>query len=155
MAFNLNDLKSKVESLRQSGTNLAQTGADKAKLVAAIAKLKAANLSEGETLRGAYEALGRLYYEKHGAAPEVEFLNACATISEAQTKIDVNKAKMDQLTQELTEVAPVVIVPEAAEAAAPAEVPASEETPASDPLADLDDFIQQANAAADQQDPQS
>lgn len=151
MAFhlNLNDLKSKAQDLRQSSAALAQTGAAKARTMAAVAKLKAANLGEEETLRRAYIELGKLYFEKYGAAPEVEFLNACATIDEARARIDINNAQIETLLAEDGADASVVVVEEAtAEPAPAAEAPAASED-APNPLADLDAFIEKANAGPD------
>lgn len=144
MAFPFEDLKSRVQGLYQTGKKkgsaLAQTGLDKAQQVGTMAKLKAANLSEEETLRRAYQELGRLYFEKHGAAPEVEFLSLCATIDESLARIQINQNKLDELAADFSGVAPVTVVPEAE----PAE-PAGD----SDPLADLDAFIEKTNAEAD------
>lgn len=146
-----------VQSLSKSGSALAQTGAVKARQVAELAKLKAANLSEQETIRRAYTELGKLYYERCGQAPEVEYLSLCASITEAKAKVAMNEDKMKELAAEIAETKPVVIVPEAEKPAAsaaeePVEVPAEEpvvETPAEehsaateDIFADLDAFIQ-------------
>lgn len=147
MAFQFKDLKAKAQALYQTGlekgSTLAQTGLGKAQQVGSMAKLKAANLSEEETLRRAYQELGKLYFEKHGAAPEADFLGVCATIDEALATIQINQAKLDELAADFSGVSPVTVVPEAPaeESAAP-----SEER---DPLADIDDFIQKANADAD------
>lgn len=151
MAFhlNLNDLKSKAQDLRQSGTALAQTGAAKARTMAAVAKLKAANLGEEETLRRAYIELGKLYFEKYGAAPEVEFLNACATIDEARAKIDINNAQIEALLAEDDDAPSVVVVEEATAEPVPATEGPADAEDAADPLADLDAFIEKANAEPD------
>lgn len=160
MSFPFDELKAKVQNLYQTGADtarkvsasamekgstLAQTGLDKAQQVGAIAKLKTASLAEEETLRRAYQELGRLYFEKYGAAPEVEFLSVCAAIDESLAKLEINRAKLDELAASLSGVAPVVVVPEAP---APEE-PSEAETGSADPLADLDAFIEKANAEAD------
>lgn len=141
MAFNLNfnNLKAKVDDLRQSGTELAQNSAAKARSMAAVAKLKAANLGEEDALRRAYIELGKLYFEKYGAAPEAEFLSACAAIDEAMARININNAKISSL----------LASPEAAagEECTPAPAAgAGDPADDADPLADLDAFIEKANA---------
>ncbi|MCD8367119.1 MAG: hypothetical protein LUC48_03740 [Clostridiales bacterium] len=148
MAFNVEYLKSKVMDLRQTGADLAQTGADRARTLSNIAKLKAANLGEQETLRKAYTELGRLYFEKYGISTEPEFFSVCATIDEALAKIAINDAKIQELSAEAGD---TVTAEDAAEAA-PQEPAAPEaetaEEPADggvDPLAGLDAFIDQAN----------
>lgn len=151
MAFPFQDLKSKVQGLYQTGVEkgsaLAQTGLGKAQQVGSMAKLKAASLAEEETLRRAYQELGRLYFEKHGAAPEVEFLSVCATIDESLAKLQINQSKLDELAADFSGTAPVAVVPEA-EPAQPEAAPA-EAADDSDPLADLDAFIEKANAETD------
>lgn len=148
MAFQFKDLKEKAQALCQTGlekgSSLAQTGLGKAQQVSAMAKLKAANLSEEETLRRAYQELGRLYFEKHGSAPEEEFLGVCATIDEALATIQINQAKLEELAADFSGVAPVTVVPEAQ-----AEQDGSAPSGESDPVADLDAFIKKANADAD------
>ncbi len=149
MAFNVEYLKSKVMDLRQTGADLAQTGANKARTLSNIAKLKAANLGEQETLRKAYGELGRLYFEKYGISTEPEFFSACATIDEALAKIAINDAKIRELSAEVED---AVTEEEPAEEAAPEEPAAPEAEPSEepsdggvDPLAGLDAFIDQAN----------
>lgn len=145
MVFNMEYLKSKVMDLRQTGADLAQTGAGRARTLSNIAKLKAANLGEQETLRKAYAELGRLYFEKYGISPEPEFLSACATIDEALAKIAINDAKIRELSSEAGD---AVTEEEAAaeEPAAPENEPAEEPSDGGvDPLAGLDAFIDQAN----------
>ncbi|MCD8085417.1 MAG: hypothetical protein LUF28_03680 [Clostridiales bacterium] len=142
MAFNVEYLKSKVMDLRQTGADLAQTGAGKARTLSNIAKLRAANLGEQETLRKAYTELGRLYFEKYGISTEPEFFGVCATIDEALAKIAINDAKI----RELSDQADVETVEEEAPQSA-AEPEAEEESSDGgvDPLAGLDAFIDQAN----------
>lgn len=145
MAFNMNmeSLKSKVMDLRQTGADLAQTGASKARTLSNIAKLRAANLGEQDTLRKAYAELDRLYFEKYGISTEPEFFSVCATIDEALAKIAINEAKIRELSdQEDMETV------EEEEPAQPAAEPEAEEESSDggvDPLAGLDAFIDQAN----------
>ncbi|MCD8342482.1 MAG: hypothetical protein LUC87_10115 [Clostridiales bacterium] len=148
MAFNVEYLKSKVMDLRQTGADLAQTGADRARTLSNIAKLKAANLGEQETLRKAYTELGRLYFEKYGISTEPEFFSTCATIDETLAKIAINDAKIQELSAETGDTVTAEDAAEAApeEPAAPEAETAEEPTDGGvDPLAGLDAFIDQAN----------
>ena len=133
MAFNFDELKRKTGDLAQKGADWAQLGMNKAAQMAGVAKLKAANLSEEDTMI-------------HGSAPEVEFVDVIQEIEEAKAKIQANNEKIaalketeekpsedivfevnvDDLPTEPTEEAPVT-----AEKTAPAEeapeAPATEE----------------------------
>lgn len=97
MAFNFDDLKKKTEGLAQKGADWAQLGVNKATQVANIAKLKAANLGEEETIRKAYTELGKRYYMAYGAAPSVEFADVIQQIEEAKANILGNNAKIADL----------------------------------------------------------
>ena len=89
MAF-FDDLKEKV-------ADLAQAGVAKSKQLAEIAKLKAANLSEQETIRKAYLEIGKLYYAEKGATPEGGYAAACEKITTAKANIAANNAKIEDL----------------------------------------------------------
>ena len=67
MAFNFDELKRRTGDLAQKGADWAQLGMNKAAQMAGVAKLKAANLSEEDTIRKAYAELGRRYYMIHGS----------------------------------------------------------------------------------------
>ena len=97
MAFNFDELKRKTGDLAQKGADWAQLGMNKAAQMAGVAKLKAANLSEEDTIRKAYSELGRRYYMIHGSAPEVEFVDVIQEIEEAKAKIHANNDKIAEL----------------------------------------------------------
>lgn len=97
MTFNFEDLKKKTEDLAQKGADWAQLGVNKATQMASVAKLKAANLGEEETIRKAYTELGKRYYMAHGAASAVEFADVIQQIEEAKATILANNAKIADL----------------------------------------------------------
>lgn len=99
MAFNFDELKRKTGDLAQKGADWAQLGMSKAAQMAGVAKLKAANLSEEDTIRKAYAELGRRYYMIHGSAPEVEFVDVIQEIEEAKAKIQANNEKIAEMKE--------------------------------------------------------
>ncbi len=99
MAFNFNNFKKKTEDLAQKGADWAQLGMNKATQVANVAKLKAANLSEEETIRKAYAELGKRYYMTHGMAPSVEFADIIQQIEASKAAILANNAKIVDLKE--------------------------------------------------------
>lgn len=128
MTFNVDELKKKVMDLGQTGLNMAQTGVDKSIQLAAIAKLKAANVKEESNLRAAYVELGKLYFADHGAQPEEAYSAACALIADIQAAIAANNAKIAEI-----KIAPDVEVEVEVEAGeVPEEAPAEEPAPASE-----------------------
>lgn len=141
MAFSFDDLKRKTGGLAQKGADWAQLGMNKASQMAGVAKLKAANLGEEDTIRKAYTELGRRYYMVHGAAPEAEFVDVIQEIEEAKAKIQANNAKIaetkekaDQPSEDIVfevNVEDLPTEPVAEEEPAAEEVPA-EETPAAE-----------------------
>ena len=130
MTFNVDELKKKVMDLGQTGLNMAQTGVDKSIQLAAIAKLKAANVKEESNLRAAYVELGKLYFADHGAQPEETYSAACALIADIQAAIAANNAKIAEI-----KIAPDVEVEVEVEMEAgevPEEAPAEEPAPAAE-----------------------
>ena len=126
MTFNVDELKKKVMDLGQTGLDMAQTGVDKSIQLAAIAKLKAANVKEESNLRAAYVELGKLYFADHGAQPEEAYSAACALIADIQAAIAANNAKIAEI-----KIAPDVEVEVEVEAGeVPEEAPAEEPVPA-------------------------
>lgn len=119
------DLKKKANDIAQQAADLAQAGATRSRQLASVAKLKAANLGEEDTIRKAYVELGKQYFAKYGEHPEDEFVAACTTIIEAQAAIAANNAVIEELlAKNIEEEAPV-------EEEAPAgEEPPAEEAPA-------------------------
>ncbi|MGM9592852.1 MAG: serine proteinase [Candidatus Onthomonas sp.] len=126
MTFNVDELKKKVMDLGQTGLNMAQTGVDKSIQLAAVAKLRAANVKEESNLRAAYVELGKLYFADHGAQPEEAYSAACALIADIQAAIAANNAKIAEI-----KIAPDVEVEIEVEAGeVPEEAPSEEPAPA-------------------------
>lgn len=135
MAFNFEDLKKRANELAQQAADLAQQGATRSRQLAGIAKLKAANLGEEDTIRKAYAELGKVYFAKYGEHPEDEFAAACETIIEAQAAIAANNATIEELSAKKDPEVEVEIVEmeETEETPAeeePAQAPAEDEAPA-------------------------
>jgi small-conductance mechanosensitive channel len=118
------------DNLKEKMTDLAQTGVAKSKQLAEIAKLKAANLSEEDTIKKAYVELGKLYYAEKGAAPEGGYAAACGRINAAKAAIAANNARIEELKDEDEEVAA------AAADALVEEEPAVEQESAEEPKAE-------------------
>lgn len=59
MAFNFDELKRRTGDLAQKGADWAQLGMNKAAQMAGVAKLKAANLSEEDTIRKGIRRAGQ------------------------------------------------------------------------------------------------
>ena len=89
------------DALKEKAIDLAQTGVAKSKVLAEIAKLKAANMAEEDTIKKAYVELGKLYYAERGAAPEAAYISGCEKITAAKAAIETNNARIAELkTQE-------------------------------------------------------
>lgn len=147
MAFNLDDLKKKANilaaqasELAQQAAVLAQAGAARSKQLATVAKLKANNLAEEDTIRKAYIELGKTYFEKFGANPEEEFAAACTTIIEAQAAIVANNAQIEELmTKQEPDIEVEITVEEDVTEEAPAEETPVEEAPAAEEEAPVEE----------------
>ena len=87
MAFDFENLKAKV-------TELTNTGVAKAKELSEIGKLKVQNVSEQDEIRKAYMAIGKLYYEQRGTAPEAGFEELCGKIAGSMAKIEYNNERI-------------------------------------------------------------
>lgn len=85
------------DNLKEKVTDLAQSGAAKTKQVAEIAKLKASNLAEEDTIKKAYIELGKLYYAEKGAAPDAAYSDLCEKVTAAKANIAANKARLEEL----------------------------------------------------------
>ena len=55
-----------INDLQERATDLAQSVVATSKRLAEIAKLKASNMAEEDTIKKAYVELGKLYYAEHG-----------------------------------------------------------------------------------------
>ena len=109
------------DNLKEKVTDLAQAGVAKSKQLAEIAKLKAANMSEQDTMKKAYLEIGKLYYAEKGSTPEGGYAAACAKIAAAKANIAANNARIEALKDGDDEVAAA-----AAEAVVVEEIPADE-----------------------------
>lgn len=95
--------------LKKKAAELAQAGATKSRQLAAIAKLKAANLGEEDAIRKAYIELGKQYFAMYGEHPEDEFAAACSIVKESQATIAANNALIEEIKAAEEEAADVVI----------------------------------------------
>ena len=120
MAF-FDKLKETVSDIGEKMGDLAQTGVAKSKQLAEIAKLKAANMAEQDTIKKAYLEIGKLYYAEKGATPEGGYAAACEKITAAKANIAANNAKIEEIKDGDEEVAAA-----AADAVIVEEVPADE-----------------------------
>lgn len=109
------------DNLKEKVTDLAQAGVAKSKQMAEIAKLKAANMSEQDTIKKAYLEIGKLYYAEKGSTPEGGYAAACEKITAAKANIAANNAKIEELKDGDDEVAAA-----AADAVIVEEIPADE-----------------------------
>lgn len=89
-----------LDTLKEKAADLAQAGVAKSKELAEIAKLKAANLSEEDTIKKAYVELGKLYYAERGAAPEAAYISGCEKITAAKAAIAANNERIAALREE-------------------------------------------------------
>ena len=98
MAFDFESLKTKVTELTSTGVakakELTNTGVAKAKELTEIGKLKVQNVSEQDEIRKAYLAIGKLYYEQRGAAPDAGFEELCGKIADSMAKIEYNNERI-------------------------------------------------------------
>lgn len=110
-----------LDNLKEKVTDLAQAGMAKSKQLAEIAKLKAANMAEQDTIKKAYVEIGKLYYAEKGSTPEGGYAAACEKITAAKASIAANNAKIEELKDGDDEVAAA-----AADAVIVEEIPATE-----------------------------
>ena len=94
------------EEFKARAAELAQAGVAKSKVLAEIAKLKAANLSEKETIHKAYLEMGRIYYAEKGSTPDAAYAASCARVRSAMANIKANNAKIADLKEGSEESAP-------------------------------------------------
>ena len=85
------------DNLKEKATDLAQTGVAKSKQLAEIAKLKAANMGEEDTIKKAYIEIGKLYFAQSGLSPEGPYAPACERIIAAKAAIEVNNERIAEL----------------------------------------------------------
>ena len=107
------------DNFKEKATGLAQAGVAQSKRLGEIAKLKAANLGEEDTIKKAYIELGKTYYAEKGTAPEGAYAAACEKITAAKAAIEANNQRIAELKEDGDddEVEVVEIVEEKVEAA--------------------------------------
>lgn len=134
-----------INDLQERATDLAQSVVATSKRLAEIAKLKASNMAEEDTIKKAYVELGKLYYAEHGATPDGAYAAACEKITAARAAIETNNDRIAELkataeaegevidiTPNVEEEAPKadeVTESDIAPEEAPAEAPAADEEP--------------------------
>ncbi len=86
------------------------------KRLAEIAKLKASNMAEEDTIRKAYVELGKLYYAEHGTTPDGAYAAACEKITAARAAIETNNDRIAELKATAEAEGEIIdVTPEAAE----------------------------------------
>lgn len=88
------------DSIKDRAKDLAQSGVAKSKQLAELAKLKAANMAEEDTIRKAYIEIGKLYYAERGMAPDAAYEALCKKITAAKVNIEENKSRMETIKAE-------------------------------------------------------
>ena len=124
-----------LDDLKEKALDLAQSGVAKSKQLVEIAKLKASNMAEEDTIKKAYLEIGKLYYAEKGAAPEGAYAAACGRVAAAKQAIEDNNARIAELKsadETVTDISVEVIVEKEVPAESPAEEPASEDAQTSD-----------------------
>lgn len=86
-----------INDLQERATDLAQSVVATSKRLAEIAKLKASNMAEEDTIRKAYVELGKLYYAEHGTTPDGAYAAACEKITAARAAIETNNDRIAEL----------------------------------------------------------
>lgn len=86
-----------INDLQERATDLAQSVVATSKRLAEIAKLKASNMAEEDTIKKAYVELGKLYYAEHGATPDGAYAAACEKITAARAAIETNNDRIAEL----------------------------------------------------------
>ena len=118
-----------LDDVKEKATDLAQAGVAQSKRLMEIAKLKAANLGEEDTIKKSYVELGKLYYAEHGTAPEGAYAAACEKITAARAAIETNNDRIAQLKSSSDEEVEDEIAREEAEQEQPADAQEEAEQP--------------------------
>lgn len=85
--------------LKDKTVDLAQAGVAQSKRLAEIAKLKAANVAEEDTIKKAYVEIGKLYYAEKGIVAEGPYAAACEKITAARAAIEANNDRIEELKE--------------------------------------------------------
>jgi len=105
-----------INDLQERATDLAQSVVATSKRLAEIAKLKASNMAEEDTIKKAYVELGKLYYAEHGTTPDGAYAAACEKITAARAAIETNNDRIAELKATAEAEGEVIdVTPEAAE----------------------------------------
>ena len=86
-----------LEEWKDRAIDLAQAGVAKTKELTGIAKLTLANSAEEDSIKKAYQEIGKLYYAERGLAPDEAYVSLCRKITLAKERIEENKAKIAEL----------------------------------------------------------
>ncbi len=105
-----------INDLQERATDLAQSVVATSKRLAEIAKLKASNMAEEDTIRKAYVELGKLYYAEHGTTRDGAYAAACEKITAARAAIETNNDRIAELKATAEAEGEIIdVTPEAAE----------------------------------------
>ena len=105
-----------INDLQERATDLAQSVVATSKRLAEIAKLKASNMAEEDTIRKAYVELGKLYYAEHGTTPDGAYAAACEKITAVRAAIETNNDRIAELKATAEAEGEIIdVTPEAAE----------------------------------------
>lgn len=105
-----------INDLQERATDLAQSVVATSKRLAEIAKLKASNMAEEDTIKKAYVELGKLYYAEHGTTPDGAYVAACEKITAARAAIETNNDRIAELKATAEAEGEIIdVTPEAAE----------------------------------------
>lgn len=105
-----------INDLQERATDLAQSVVATSKRLAEIAKLKASNMAEEDTIKKAYVELGKLYYAEHGTTPVGAYAAACEKITAARAAIETNNDRIAELKATAEAEGEIIdVTPEAAE----------------------------------------
>lgn len=105
-----------INDLQERATDLAQSVVATSKRLAEIAKLKASNMAEEDTIKKAYVELGKLYYAEHGTTPDGAYAAACERITAARAAIETNNDRIAELKATAEAEGEIIdVTPEAAE----------------------------------------
>ena len=105
-----------INDLQERATDLAQSVVATSKRLAEIAKLKASNMAEEDTIKKAYVELGKLDYAEHGTTPDGAYAAACEKITAARAAIETNNDRIAELKATAEAEGEIIdVTPEAAE----------------------------------------
>lgn len=125
-----------INDLQERATDLAQSVVATSKRLAEIAKLKASNMAEEDTIKKAYVELGKLYYAEHGTTPDGAYAAACEKITAARAAIETNNDRIAELKSSAEAEGEVIDVADVAPQEASDEVTEADIVPEEEPAAE-------------------